>query len=212
MERGLSGRAVIRINAALTPESQLNPEHSKRRVEDGDLKTTPPGEPKGKTAYLTGGEVDETSVSLLFFGDTLDPDEISNLLDCRPTHSYRKGDVLPDDRYGRIVHKSGVARTGMWGLRGKKTGKISLENQIFELFSRLSDDLEIWRKLTSQYHSDLSCGLFMDSWNREIDCSPELMAQISARGLTLSLDIYYVETRLIPVEPNFPGPSSGVEE
>jgi hypothetical protein len=181
-------------------------------VEDRDLKTTPPGEPKAKTVYLAGGEVDKTSVSLRFFGDTIDPDEISNLLDCRPTHSYRKGDVLPDDRYSRIVRKSGVAQTGMWLLGGKKTGKISLENQIFELFSHLSDDLEIWRKLTSQYHSDLYCGLFMDSWNREIDFSPELMAQISARGLTLSLDIYYIETRLIPVEPNFPGPSSGFDE
>jgi hypothetical protein len=181
-------------------------------MEEGDLKTAPPREPTGKTVYLTGGEVDKTSVSLRFSGDTIDPDEITNLLDCRPTHSYRKGDVLPDDRYSRVVEKSGVAQTGMWRLRGKKTGKISLEKQIFELFSRLSDDLEIWRKLTSQYHSDLFCGLFMDSWNREIDFSPELMAQISARGLTLSLDIYYVETRLIPVEPNFPGTSSGIDE
>jgi hypothetical protein len=80
-------------------------------VEDGDLKTTPPGEPTGKTVYLTGGEVDKTSVSLRFSGDTLDPDEITNLLDCRPTHSYRKGDVLPDDRNSRI------AQTGMWRLR-----------------------------------------------------------------------------------------------
>jgi len=175
-------------------------------MEDSDLKTTPPGEPKDKTVYLTGGEVDETSVSLRFSCDTLDPDEISKLLDCQPTYSYRKGDVLPDKRYRRVT------RTGMWGLSEKKTGEVSLEKQIFQLFSRLTDDLEIWRKLTSQYHSDLFCGLFMDSWNRGIDFSPELMAQISARGLTLGLDIYYVETRLIPVEPNFPGPSSGFDK
>jgi hypothetical protein len=100
----------------------------------------------------------------------------------------------------------------VWRLSGKKTGKVSLEKQIFELFSRLTDDLEIWRKLTNRYHSDLFCGLWMEIWNRGIDFSPELMAQISARGLTLSLDIYYVETRLIPVEPNFPGPSSSFNE
>ena len=200
MERGLSGRAVVRINTALTPESWLNPRHSKQRMEEDDLKTAPPRKPIGKPVYLAGGEVDKTSVSLRLSGDTLDPDEISILLDCQPTDSYRKGDVLPNNR------NRGVAQTGMWLLSGKKTGKISLEKQIFELFSRLSDDLEIWRKLTSQYHSDLFCGLFMDSWNRGIDFSPQLMAQISARGLTLDLDIYYVETRLIPVEPNFPGP------
>jgi Domain of unknown function (DUF4279) len=175
-------------------------------VEDGDLKTTPPREPTGKTVYLTGGEVDKTSVSLRFSGDTLDPDEISKLLNCLPTNGYRKGDVSPNDRYQRF------AKTGMWILSGNKTGEVSIEKQIIELFSRLTDDLEIWRKLTSQYHSDLFCGLFMESWNRGIDFSPQLMAQISARGLTLDLDIYYVETRLIPVEPNFPGPSSGFDE
>jgi hypothetical protein len=156
--------------------------------------------------YLAGGEVDETSVSLRFSCDTLDPDEISKLLNCQPTNSYRKGDILPDKRYRR------VAQTGMWGLSGKKTGEVNLEKQIFQLFSRLTDDLEIWRKLTNRYHSDLFCGLYMESWNRGIDFSPELMAQISARGLTLSLDIYYVETRLIPVKPNFPGPSSSFNE
>ena len=175
-------------------------------MEEGDIKTAPPREPTDKTVYLAGGEVDKTSVSLRFFGDTLDPDEISKLLDCQPTDSYRKGDVSPDNR------RRGVAQTGMWLLSGKKTGKISLEKQISELFSRLSDNLEIWRKLTSQYQSDLFCGLFMEGWNRGIDFSPELMAQISARGLTLSLDVYYVETRLIPVEPNFPEPSSSFVE
>src|SRR5215510_496739 len=181
-------------------------------MEDGDLKTAPPREPIGKTVYLAGGEVDKTSVSLRFSGDTLDPDEISKLLDCQPTDSYRKGDVLPNNRYSRVVEKSRIARTGMWLLSGNKTGEVSIEKQIFELFSRLTDDLDIWRKLTSQYHSDLFCGLFMESWNRGIDFSSQLMAQISARGLTLDLDIYYVETRLIPVEPNFPGPTSGFDE
>ena len=175
-------------------------------MEEDAFKTAPPREPTGKTVYIAGGEVDKTSVSLRFSGDTLDPGEISKLLDCQPTDSYRKGDVLLDNR------RRGVAQTGMWLLSGKKTGKVSLEKQIFELFSRLSDDLEIWRKLTSQYHSDLFCGLWMESWNRGIDFSPELMAQISARGLTLSLDVYYVETRLIPVEPNFPEPSSSFDE
>jgi hypothetical protein len=175
-------------------------------MEEDAFKTAPPREPTGKTVYLAGGEVDKTSVSLLFSGDTLDPDEISKLLACQPTKSYRKGDALPDRRDRR------VAQTGVWRLSGKKTGKVSLEKQIFELFSRLTDDLEIWRKLTSQYHSDLFCGLWMESWNRGIDFSPDLMTQISARGLTLSLDVYYVETRLISVEPNFPEPSSSFDE
>jgi Domain of unknown function (DUF4279) len=126
-------------------------------MEEGALKTAPPREPTGKTVYLAGGEVDETSVTLLFSGDALDPDELSTLLDCQPTNSHRKGDALPDRRNRR------VAQTAVWRLSGEKTGKVSLEKQIFELFSRLTDDLEIWRKLTSQYHSELFCGLYMES-------------------------------------------------
>jgi hypothetical protein len=62
-------------------------------MEEGPFKTAPPREPTGKTVYLAGGEVDKTSVSLRFSGDTLDPDEISKLLNCQPTDSYSKGDV-----------------------------------------------------------------------------------------------------------------------
>jgi hypothetical protein len=40
--------------------------------------------------YLAGGEIDETSVSLRFSGDTLDPDEITKLLDCQPTNITEK--------------------------------------------------------------------------------------------------------------------------
>jgi hypothetical protein len=58
-------------------------------VEDRDLITA-----LEKIVYLAGGEVDKTPVSLRFFGDALDPDEISKLLDCRPTDSCRKGELL----------------------------------------------------------------------------------------------------------------------
>jgi len=49
-------------------------------MEESDLKPEPHGEPIGKTVYLAGGEVDQTSVSLRFCGDDLDPEEISILL------------------------------------------------------------------------------------------------------------------------------------
>ena len=43
-------------------------------MEESDVKPEPPGEPIGKTVYLAGGEVDQTSVSLRFCGDDLDLD------------------------------------------------------------------------------------------------------------------------------------------
>lgn len=152
------------------------------------MKTTPelPNVPISEPVYLAGGEVDQSSVSLRFFGDDLDPDEITRLLSCRPSIGYRKGDILPNARHNR------VAETGSWRLHGEKTGEKSLEQQILKLFSLLSDNFELWQSLTRRHKADLFCGLWMESWNRGIDFSPKLLAQISARGLILDLDIYYV--------------------
>ncbi|MCI0661806.1 MAG: DUF4279 domain-containing protein [Acidobacteria bacterium] len=148
------------------------------------FKPLPPKAPIGEPLIQAGGEIDESSVSLRFFGDDLDPDEISDLLNCQPTDACRKGDILPDERYHI------VAKTGSWRLSGEIRDD-PLEKQILELFDRLSGDLEIWRKLTHQYNGDLFCGLWLEDLNRELAFTPELMNKIAERGLTLNLDIYY---------------------
>jgi Domain of unknown function (DUF4279) len=152
------------------------------------FKPLPPKAPIGEPLIVAGGEFDQSSIDLRFFGDDLDPDEISKLLNCQPTHGYRKGDILPDKRYHI------VAKTGSWRLSSEKRNDLTLEKQIHELFDRLSSDLEIWRKLTRQYSGDLFCGLWMYDMNRELELSPELMNQIAERGLKLGLDVYYIRT------------------
>jgi hypothetical protein len=154
-------------------------------MSENKSKPEPPILPIGARFILAGGEIDESSVCLRFCGDDLDPDEISGLLNCQPTDAFRKGDILPDERY------HWVAKTGSWQLKCEIRGD-PLEKQILELFDRLSGDLEIWRKLTRQYYGDLFCGLWMEALNRGLTFSPELMNQIAERGLTLDLDIYYI--------------------
>ena len=53
-------------------------------------------------------ELDEYVVTLRFFGDDLDPDEISQLLGSAPTASARRGDI----RQGKV--RSYTAKTGSW--------------------------------------------------------------------------------------------------
>jgi hypothetical protein len=148
------------------------------------FKPLPPKAPIVEPLINVGGEIDKSSVTLRFFGDDLDPDEISDLLNCQPTDAFRKGDILPDERYHI------VAKTGSWHLMGEKRSD-PLEKQILELFDRLPSNLEIWRILTRQYNSDLFCGLWMEDINRELVFSPDLMNKIAERGLILDLDIYY---------------------
>jgi Domain of unknown function (DUF4279) len=82
-------------------------------MKENDFKNASLEELIGKVLCDAGGDVDETSVSLRFFGDDLDPDEISKLLNCQPTVGYRKGDVMPDSRRRKI------AGTGSWLLSKK---------------------------------------------------------------------------------------------
>jgi Domain of unknown function (DUF4279) len=58
--------------------------------------------PVGELVWVAGGEVDECSVSLGFFGDDLDPDAITTILGICPTKSYRKGDIFRGKTFDRL--------------------------------------------------------------------------------------------------------------
>ena len=58
--------------------------------------------------WVFGGAIDSSCAGLRIFGDSLIPEEVTNLLGCEPTEARRKGDVIPDTHYHRI------AETGSW--------------------------------------------------------------------------------------------------
>jgi len=132
--------------------------------------------------------MDSTSVAVRFFGDDLDPVELTQRLGVEPTVCHRKGDSMPN-----IAEQTN--RTGGWLLAGERQSKSSLEAQISALFDRLSGDLAVWRDLTSRYRADLFCGLWSEAWNRGVSLSPELVMRISERGLSIGFDVYFVEAQ-----------------
>ena len=145
----------------------------------------PPKKPVGELIWVAGGEVDECSVSLRFFGDNLDPDIITKTLDIAPTISYRKGDILRGKTYDKIQS------TGSWRYRTQRHTDISLEDLIEKLFDRLTNDIAVWQDLTSKLQADLFCGLWLKRWNRSIDFKPSILMKIAERGLKIGLDIYF---------------------
>ena len=141
--------------------------------------------PEGEVIWI-GGAVDRTSASLRFFHDDLDPDLITRLLQCEPTHSQRKGDLLPSRRVQRI------ALTGSWRLQTPKGDRQALEQQISGLLGQVSADLGVWEQLS---HLDLSrmdvyCGLHLQEWNRGISLSADLVRRLGERHLEVNFDIY----------------------
>jgi hypothetical protein len=145
----------------------------------------PPDKPVGEITWIAGGEVDECSVSLRFWGDELIPDEVTKLLGIIPTQAYRKGDIFRGKVYDLI------RKTGFWKYSVKRSAGVYLEDQISMIFDQLSGDLDVWRELTTRFDADLFCGLWLKRWNRGLDFSPQTLQRISERGLSIGLDIYF---------------------
>ena len=131
-----------------------------------------------------GGEIDKTSVTLRFFGDELEPNELTEKLNFQPTYAHRKGDIVPNK------FKPHIVKTGTWLLAGEKEGERDLEKQILDLFEKLPGDLEIWKDLTKRFEADIYCGAWLKGWNRDVYFSPQVLKQISDKGLHLGMAIY----------------------
>ena len=142
----------------------------------------PPALPEGELLRI-GGAIDRVTVSLRFFGDDLDPEQVTDLLGCRPTLSHRKGDILPSKRVRRI------AKTGSWLLIIPEGETGTLEQKLSYLLDSVSADFAVWANL-QRFQHDVFCGLFLEEWNRGGSLSPEIMRRLSERDLTLGFDIY----------------------
>jgi hypothetical protein len=143
----------------------------------------PPEKPEGELVWVAGGAIDQCSVSLRFFGEDLDPDELTQRLGVQPSVAYRKGDIFRGKRYDRIY------KTGSWRLQTEKSD-ICLEEQINLLFDKLPSDLEIWENLGSRFQADLFCGLWLKRWNRCLDFEVATLQRMAERRLSIGLDIY----------------------
>ena len=147
-------------------------------------KPLPPIPTEEARLVSVGGPIDRVKVALRLFGDSLDPDEVTTLLQCTPSTARKKGDVIPDKRYHR------VASTGSWLLDGDPESGGDIERQIADLLNRMTTDLDIWVSLTERFKVDIFCGLFLDDCNRGFDLSPDIIRALSDRHITVGFDIY----------------------
>lgn len=127
----------------------------------------------------------KTVATLRFFGDDLRPDEITARLGRSPSASETKG-----DEWKRPNGSIRIAKWGSWRLKADDREPGDLDAQIAELLSGLSDDLTVWADLTTRFRADVFCGLFLDEGNEGISLSPQTLALLGSRNLTIGLDIY----------------------
>jgi Domain of unknown function (DUF4279) len=130
-----------------------------------------------------GGVVDETRVSLAIYGDDLDPDAVSAVLGCVPSHSHRKGD-----------HRRQTSRpfsTGAWILTVEGKAPSGPSMLIEELLGRFSSDPTFWRPLSEQYRMSVRVGIHTGGWNRGFDLTAGVVAALARTGVELGFDLYF---------------------
>lgn len=127
-----------------------------------------------------------SAASLRFTGYDLDPEELTQLLECAPTHAERKG----QESVGKVTGRKRTAPRGVWRLRAEPRNPGDLDAQIAEILDRLTDNTDVWRGLTSRYRADVFCGLFLKESNEGIDVTNRTLRKLADRNLTLSFDIY----------------------
>ena len=124
-------------------------------------------------------------VSLRVFGDALEPEEVSALLDRPPTRRARKGDKIEGKNGGDAVEP-----TGAWILDSGLSEKVELEEHIEALFGSLSNDSDEWASLTSRFSASVLCSLFLDQYNEGFELSPRVAQAVAERGIVLAFDLY----------------------
>lgn len=127
-----------------------------------------------------------SAASLRFFGDDLDPDELTKLIGCPPTKSEQKGEEI----VGRVTGQKRIARSGGWRLSAERREPGDIDAQISEILDQLTNDTGIWQNLTARFRADIFCGLFMAEGNEGISVSHVTLEKLAARGLTIDFDIY----------------------
>ena len=124
--------------------------------------------------------ISETHAALRFYGDDLDPDDLTERLGSQPSSSARKGDVMPS---GHVV------RTGRWILRVDQCAPGDLDGQIERILALLTDDLSVWQAV-AKFRPNLFVGLFLKESNEGIEVSVENIALLAQRGVSVGLDVY----------------------
>ena len=85
-----------------------------------------------------------SAASLRFFGDDLDPDELTKLIGCPPTKSEQKGEEI----VGKVTGQKRIARNGGWRLSAERREPGGFDAQISEILDQLTDDTDVCQNLT----------------------------------------------------------------
>jgi hypothetical protein len=131
------------------------------------------------------GDLHKSAASIGFYGDDLDPAEISASLGAEPTVGVRKG-----GEWQTLSGTKKISPRGAWRMVAERREPGDLDGQINDLLDGLSNDLSAWRSFSQRYRGRVFCGLFLASGNEGLTLRPETLTRLGERGLLIDFDIY----------------------
>jgi hypothetical protein len=129
----------------------------------------------------------ETFASLRFYGDALEPEEISRRLALEPTDRACRGDQATSPS-GKIR----TAPTGRWILETQgQVDSTDLEQHVAWLLDRLEVTGIVPTTLPGVSQADVFCYWVSATGNGGPEFSPQTLARLARLQLTLGFDIYF---------------------
>ncbi len=130
-------------------------------------------------------EATSVVATLTIFGEAVDPDEIAAILGCAPDRSHRVGDSVSSR--GTSTHPA-----GLWSITSERElpKDAPLSEHVASLFPRVVSDAGAWEQLNAAHTCRVIAGWFMVSEIEGLRITPEVMADLAARGLALDFDVY----------------------
>jgi hypothetical protein len=129
--------------------------------------------------------ISHSTVSIRFLSADLDPQNLTQLLNCIPTSAAKTGEKLKKPN-----GETRIVRKGFWHLAYGESDSLGVEDKIELLLGKLTNNLDVWQKITESFKADMFFGLFLDEINEGFELSPITMKKLSDRNLSIGFDIY----------------------
>jgi hypothetical protein len=142
--------------------------------------------PPNQTPHVlaeVGGMVDETRASLSIYGDDLDPDAVSAVLGCVPSHCHRKGDYHRQSQH--------PFSTGAWIFTVEGKAPRGPSELIEMLLGRFPSDATFWRSLMERYQVSVRVGIHTGGWNRGFGLTVGTISVLARTGIAVEFDLYF---------------------
>ena len=132
-----------------------------------------------------GADLGDSEVTLAVYGNDLDPDSVTEIVGCPPTHALRKGER----------HKSYPKRCpvpiGQWFLEAPAS--LAFEDKIAFVLEKTTSDRKAWSVLGEIHDLQLRCVVYLHSWAEGFSLAPSILQRIAERGWSFGLSMYSAE-------------------